>query len=75
IEKHADGYRATGNLTIKDITRPLAIMFTLDITDKRAIAQGMATITREDFDLGADMGPAMVSASVQIALHIEADRP
>ncbi|HSG33379.1 MAG TPA: YceI family protein [Sphingomonadaceae bacterium] len=46
------GYVAEGELTIRDITRPVSLPFTLAIEGDTAMMQGSVTINRQDFKIG-----------------------
>lgn len=47
-------YRADGQLTIRDVTRPLALNFSLDLDGEVANVEAAATIQRLDFGIGSD---------------------
>lgn len=69
-------YMAVGDLTIRDITMPVSLPFTLDIKEEgeRRVAymQGKLTVNRLDFGVGqgewagVDAVPANVAVSVQV---------
>lgn len=46
---------ATGNLTIKEVTLPTTLAFSLVITDGVAVMQGDLILARLDFNIGANM--------------------
>ena len=85
IEKRGDQLVMTGNLTIKGVTRPVEIPFTLSgpINDpwgnSRVAAEGSTTINRRDFGVQYDHkmqdGSAIVGDQVKISLNIEAVKP
>ncbi len=85
VEKTADGYLLIGNLTIKGITKPVQIPFSINgpINDPwgnlRIAAEGATTIDRRDFNVTynnkAKDGTAIVGDIVKIDLSIEAVRP
>lgn len=52
LERLESGYRAVGQLKIRDKVQPLALPFTLDITGDTAQMQGQAVVNRLDFDIG-----------------------
>ena len=52
IRKTSDGYAAEGNLTLKGITRPLTLNFTLTPEGDHLRAKGSANLTRTDFKIG-----------------------
>lgn len=47
-------YRADGELTLRDVTRPLALEFTLDLAGDVAEVEAAASIQRLDFEIGTD---------------------
>ncbi|KJZ20340.1 cytochrome b/b6 domain-containing protein [Loktanella sp. S4079] len=49
------GYVADGTLTIKDISVPVSMPFTLDITDNTAVMSGGLKLDRRDFQIGQSM--------------------
>ncbi len=85
IEKRGDQLVMTGNLTIKGITKPVEIPFTLSgpINDpwgnSRLAAEGSTTINRRDFGVTYNNkmqdGSAVVGDMVKISLNIEAVKP
>ena len=85
VEKTADGYLLIGNLTIKGVTKPVQIPFTINgpINDpwgmSRMAAEGSTTINRRDFNVTynnkAKDGTAIVGDQIKISLSIEAVRP
>ncbi len=49
----SDGkYEATGELTIRGVTKPVALPFSLDISQGEGLARGAITINRSDFGIG-----------------------
>ncbi|GAB4176463.1 MAG: YceI family protein [Thalassobaculales bacterium] len=53
FRREADGYVAEGSLTLKGITRPLALPFTLAGEGASRTMRGQATIRRSDFAVGS----------------------
>lgn len=51
IVKTAAGFTSTGELTIKDITKPLTIPFTFEQTGGAGTFKGHFSVSREDFNL------------------------
>lgn len=71
IVEDAQGYVADGTLTIKDISVPLRLPFTLTITGDTAEMAGSVSLDRRDFQIGQSMGDESNLAfgvSVDIAL-------
>jgi polyisoprenoid-binding protein YceI len=56
IEKTGAGYKATGELTIKDVTKPVEIPFTFTPNGNSGIFKGSFTFKREDFNIGKSGG-------------------
>lgn len=52
IKKTSQGYVAGGMLTLGGVTKPLALPFTLDIKDKKALGQGKIKLSRTAFGVG-----------------------
>jgi polyisoprenoid-binding protein YceI len=72
-----DKYVAVGNLTIRDVTKPVEIPFTLAQGkgakgELRLGVQGMLTINRFDYNVSYDTTGAVVSKDVNIELDVEA---
>lgn len=56
IEKTGSGYTANGELTIKDVTRPVKLPFTFAANGNSGVFKGQFVIKREDFHLGKPGG-------------------
>lgn len=55
VTKKDDGsFEAEGDLTIRSVTKPIRLPFTLAIADNKARAQGRVTLNRLDYNLGSD---------------------
>lgn len=76
VTENKDGtYEMTGDLTIKNITRPVTFTFTL--TDRRdgvTLAEGHAFIDRLAYNIGAGSDPKgdWVSQEIEIRIYLEA---
>ena len=57
ISKSADGYQVRGNLTIKEITREVAIPFQQEKKGDETVFTGSFTVNRKDFNLGLKTFP------------------
>ena len=68
IEKSANGFIATGDLTMKGVTKTVRIPFTFNPSDNSGIFKGEFTINREDFGIGNKGGS--VGDQVTISLEI-----
>lgn len=78
IEKlEGNNYAASGDMTLKGIAKPVRLVFSLDITGDRAIADGGFEIDRRDFNVGTSddfKDESWVKFPVAIRVHIEAKR-
>ena len=52
ISAQGDGYLAQGELTLKGITNPADMRFTLDVNGDTARAEGTVTLSRMDYKVG-----------------------
>ncbi|HEY1097143.1 MAG TPA: cytochrome b/b6 domain-containing protein [Alphaproteobacteria bacterium] len=73
-DKEPDHYMAKGKLTIRDVTLPLDLPFTLTITGDKAEMVGSATIKRLAFGLGKGQwaDPGTVGETIKINVKINA---
>lgn len=71
ITRSGQQYSARGDLTIKGMTVPVTLPFTLDITDGRAVADGRIELDRQRYDVGEEWDD--VEDNVTVIIHIEAD--
>jgi polyisoprenoid-binding protein YceI len=69
-----NNYRADGSLTIKGISHPLKLDFTLDVDGDTAKATGTATTNRLDYKLGSGVGTDTVGDIVTVSLDLTAIR-
>lgn len=71
FEKDKNGYVVAGNLTIKNITKPITFNFTLNNTDP-TIMDAQITINRLDYNIGSesDADGEWVSKDIMIAIHL-----
>ena len=77
ISRQPNGsYAAEAILTIRDVSRPVTLPFTLDITGTQAVATGALTILRSDFGIGQGQwaGTDIVADPVTIHILIHANR-
>jgi polyisoprenoid-binding protein YceI len=56
IEKTANGYKASGDMTIKGITKPAEIPFTFTSKESTGVFKGQFTFKREDYNIGKPGG-------------------
>jgi polyisoprenoid-binding protein YceI len=71
IEKSADGFKANGNLTIKDVTRPVVIPFTFTSKDSNGLFKGEFKIKREDYQLGTPGGTVGSEATIMLSIPVK----
>ena len=74
IKKSEGTYEATGTLTLKNITHPITLPFTLEITNGVAHAKGKTVLMRNDYQVGAGswQSPEWVAYDVTILIDIVA---
>ena len=67
-------YRADGTLTLRGVSKPVPLDFTLDINGDRARARGTATIDRTAFGVGQGdyAGTAEIAGPVEISFDFRA---
>jgi len=69
---HADGaFEATGDLTLRGITKPVSIAFTASANASELVIRGGATLDRSDFKVG--IGPWSTGDSVPLGVQIQFD--
>jgi len=69
-----NSYRASGTLTIKGVTQPVDLDFTLEIDGDTAKAKGTAIVNRLDYQLGTAVGTDTVGDAVTVILDLTATR-
>ena len=75
IRARAGGYEARGTLTLRGVSRPVRLPFTLAIQSGRAVMNGSVAIARRDFGVGVDAeGDDMIGPDVTINVRVEAVR-
>lgn len=73
IEKTADGYQATGPLTIRDQSVALTLPFDLTLDGDRASMSGRTTVNRLDFNIGqGTQDEGTLAFAVEIAVELTA---
>ena len=77
VSRRGDDYVAQGKLTIRDVTRDVALPFSLKIQDGRATARGRLAIKRLDYGVGRGQWAATsyVADDVTIDITVVASRP
>ncbi len=77
IQRRGDDYVATGNLTIKDVTKQVELPFTLtqaEVGGKKKIGvEANLTINRLDYHVNYDSTGTTVSKDVKIEIDLEAN--
>ena len=68
-EKSGSGYRATGTLSLKGVSRPQSIRFTLSGAGKTRKVRGSASIARQPFGVGT--GESGASLGPRVALDFD----
>ena len=68
IEKTGSGYKALGDLTIKDVTKPVAIPFSFTPNGSNGIFKGQFSFRREDFHIGKEGGS--IGDTITIRLEV-----
>jgi polyisoprenoid-binding protein YceI len=75
IVAEGDAYVANGTLTIKDISLPLSLPFTLTIDGDVATMFGTASIDRRDFKIGDNMSDeSNLAFAVAVDISLSATR-
>lgn len=72
IERGAEGWRMAGDLTIRGVTRPVTIPFTLAAGSRRLGVTATLTIDREHFGMTA-VPAATVGKEISIDIEVEAN--
>jgi polyisoprenoid-binding protein YceI len=74
--KSGNNYVATGNLTIRGVTKPVTLPFTLAVSGKTAHMTGSAQVMRLDFGIGEGewAGDTPVSHAVTVTVDLTATR-
>jgi len=67
IEKTTGGFQATGDLTLKGVTKPVALAFTFTPNGDGGIFKGHFEIKREDYNVGKPGG----SVGEMITINLE----
>ncbi len=77
ISRRGDDYAAQGKLTIRGVTRDVALPFSLKIQNGQASARGRLTLKRLDYGIGRNEWAATtyVADDVTIDITVVASRP
>jgi len=68
VEKTTSGYKATGDLALKGVTKPAEIPFTFVTKNVDGVFKGQFTIKREDYNIGKAGGS--VGSIITINLEV-----
>lgn len=75
IKPDGDAFVADGTLTIKDVTLPLALPFTLDLAENSASMAGTVTLNRLDYNIGASQpSESNLAFAVDVAVNLTAQK-
>ena len=76
VEVEDGSYVANGDLTIRNVSLPVALPFRLEVDGSQAVAEGELTLDRLDFGVGQGdwENDSVVGTDVTVRFHIEADR-
>ena len=74
--KGGDAYETTGNLTLRGVSKPVTLAFTLTIKEDQAHAVGHAKLVRTDFGVGGGQWAdgSMVGLDVAVDVDLVATR-
>lgn len=75
IEKEGSGYKATGELTLKGISKPTEIPFTFSSEGETGIFKGQFTINREDFKVGKSGGSVGKIVTIMLEVPVKKNIP
>lgn len=71
IEKSADGFKASGDMTIKDVTKPVVIPFTFTNKDASGLFKGEFKIKREDYKVGKPGGSVGSDVTIMLSVPVK----
>lgn len=76
VSKGGNRYEAVGTLSLKGISKPVTLPFTLTIAGKTAHAVGETTIQRLDYKVGEgkDFAPPAAALAVKVTVDVTASR-
>jgi polyisoprenoid-binding protein YceI len=70
IEKTGSGYTASGDLTIKGVTKPVQIPFTFTPGGNSGVFKGQFGIKREDFNIGKPGGSTGDDVTISLEVPV-----
>lgn len=71
IEKTGNGYKASGELTIKGVTKPAEIPFTFTAKEASGVFKGQFNIKRTDYHLGKKGGSVGEEITIVISVPVK----
>jgi polyisoprenoid-binding protein YceI len=71
IGKTGSGFKASGDLTIKDVTKPVEIPFTFVPDGDGGVFKGNFTFKREDFNIGKPGGSIGDMITIQLEIPVK----
>jgi polyisoprenoid-binding protein YceI len=71
IEKADNGFKASGEMTIKGITKPAEIPFTFTGKDATGLFKGQFTIKREDYNVGKPGGSVGDVITIMLSVPVK----
>jgi polyisoprenoid-binding protein YceI len=77
VAKGGNAYEVQGTLTLKGVSKPITLPFTLVIKGNTAVAKGATTLERLQFNVGQGkdfQGPTPVALSVKVMVNVTARR-
>jgi polyisoprenoid-binding protein YceI len=70
IEKTANGYTASGDLTIKGVSKPVQLPFTFTPGGNSGLFKGQFVIKREDFNIGKPGGSTGDDVTISLEVPV-----
>ncbi len=70
ISKSGESYIAVGNLTVKDVTKEISILFKYENINDATYLNGTTTINRKDYNINGNLFGFAVGKEVAIALSV-----
>jgi polyisoprenoid-binding protein YceI len=71
IEKSSDGFKASGDLKIKDVSKPIVIPFTFTNKDASGVFKGEFKINREDYKVGKPGGSVGKDITISLSVPVK----
>jgi polyisoprenoid-binding protein YceI len=71
IEKSSNGFKASGDLKIKDVSKPIVIPFTFTNKDASGVFKGEFKINREDYKVGKPGGSVGKDITITLSVPVK----